>query len=353
MRHEILEVRFRSTHPAWHRIPNVWNPDTQVSVSEAIDQVAGDVDIQKLPITYTVNGVDYDLKSRVAVVRMPLSDGDDPVDFGVASHSWHVEQYSSMGRIFDELSRTHQVQTAGLLKDGVYCFVTLKAGEWDVLGDEMEAYFAIVLSQRPGVGHRAMYTPIRIVCRNTELMARAAADLHIVIPHSSDTLDQMQMAADLLERFEEVKSRSKELCEVLARKTLSVDEATKIFEAVWPKPVPPRKLRMMRDAYATMDGEKTVYRNDLDPEIMAQTALAEKQFETLCARNAELRETAVATYSSFEPASLQGTAWAAYNAVTEVSDWRKGSKNSAESSLIGQRAAEKNRAFDAALAVSA
>jgi hypothetical protein len=53
---------------------------------------------------------------------------------------------------------------------------------------------------------------------------------------------------------------------------------------------------------------------------------------------------------AFDPANLRGTVWAAYNAVTEVSDWREG-RNADESALFGSRAQEKSRAFNAAYAL--
>ena len=53
-------------------------------------------------------------------------------------------------------------------------------------------------------------------------------------------------------------------------------------------------------------------------------------------------------FEHFEPAHLRGTAWAAYNAVTEVADWREG-RGADASALFGGRAKEKSRAYEAAM----
>jgi hypothetical protein len=83
---------------------------------------------------------------------------------------------------------------------------------------------------------------------------------------------------------------------------------------------------------------------------MQTVAQAEQRFETLLKKSTELRATAVGQYEGFKPEALAGTLWAAYNAVTEVSDWREG-KNAAESSLWGARAAEKGRAYAEAVKI--
>jgi hypothetical protein len=61
-----------------------------------------------------------------------------------------------------------------------------------------------------------------------------------------------------------------------------------------------------------------------------------------------LREAAKERFEAFDPPRLRGTVWAAYNAVTEVADWREG-RNADESALFGGRAKEKSRAYAAAM----
>jgi len=65
-----------------------------------------------------------------------------------------------------------------------------------------------------------------------------------------------------------------------------------------------------------------------------------------------LRATGVQQFEAFDPAHLRGSVWAAYNAVTEVSDWRESFGSDVGASvLFGNRAKEKQRAYAHALAL--
>lgn len=350
MSHEILGARFRDRRgPAWHEIPHVWQPTVQVNASQAAAEVGGDLEFVKLPLQYELDGVMHTSSKQVMIVRRPTHDDPHPVDLGVVTNSWEATSYADIAKALDKLSETHQVETAGVLKDGGLMFITFKSGEWDVLGDPMESYFAVNMSMKPGIGHGFIHTPVREVCWNTMLMAIAGANMRISIPHSTDALGQMRLAADLTQRFAEAKDKAKEMCEALARRTLTVNEAESIINAAFPEPSMPAKLAIVRNAYPT-EVEFATYKKDLDPNVMADIAMAEQRFEQLLERNAELREVAHTRYVGFEPSRLGETAWAAYNACTEVSDWREG-RNAGSSSLYGVRAQEKVRAFDAAISL--
>ena len=345
MSHEILGQRFKSrVHPAWHGLGTTFGADVKVTASEAIAEITQGVEVVKVPVSYELDGVQHQMVKRAAIVRRPTKEDPEIVEFGVASADWQLESYEAVASVFDELSKVHQVETAGLLRDGRTAFLTLRAGEWDVLGDPMEQYMLLNISMEPYISHWVSQNDVRVVCNNTNTMAKRRSMLDVKIPHQRDSLTQMKIAAEVVAAVAEGKEKIKELCTALAKKNLTSVEAEAIFNAAHPIPMPPRKLRAL---VGITEEERTQYTKNLDPETMAQVALGKVEFERALTRRENLVEVVRERYAEFDVQNLRGTAWAAYNAVTEVADWREG-RGADASAVFGARAMEKARAFEAA-----
>jgi hypothetical protein len=351
MSHEIMGERFLSReHPAWHQLGVVFDKEKQITASEAVAQVAGDVDVQTFPINFTMpDGTVTPVKDQVVVVRMPTKDAPTPETFGVVGKKWHPTSYVEMARALDELSGKYQVETAGLLKDGALCFLGLKGGEWDVLGDPMESYFIVNLSLKPGEGHKVFHTPVRVVCWNTNTAAMESSTISISIQHNADAKQRLGLATNLVARFGEAMQETKETCEAFAKHQVTVEEAQRIINSAFLEPKLPKNIQTIRNALGG-DEQVEMFKGKLDPKSLKIITDAEERFEKLMERSVQLRSTAQERFRAFEPTRLAGTAWAAYNAVTEVADWREG-RGAALGSLMGGRAREKSRGFAEALAV--
>jgi hypothetical protein len=256
--------------------------------------------------------------------------------------------YETLATALNKLSESYKVETAGLLKEGRLCFLSLRGEDWDVVGDEMRSYFVTNLSLQPGIGHRVFHTPVRVVCWNTNTMAIGRSTINVSISHHQDSIDQLKIAADLVARFRSVREEAKSVFEKFAGRTVTVKEAQAIFEEAYPMPSPPKKLAMIRNVMN--DQEIEVLKRKLAPGALKSLEQAEVLYEAAERHAKERRDTVWERYEAFQPNKLRGTLWAAYNAVTEVSDWRKG-KSAAVSCLWGTRAAEKSRAFSAGLAL--
>ena len=346
MSHEIMGQRFISrSQPAWHKLGTMFDADDKLRASDAISRVTGDVQVKLFPVSYEIDGQKQMVKDRFAVVRMPTTDSPAPVEFGIVGKEWKAESYVDLACALDKLSEKYVVETAGLLKNGALCFISMRGSDWDVNGDEMKSYFVANLSLKPGVGHRIMHTPIRVVCWNTNTMAQQSATINLSVPHNADAKQQLGIAGDLVVRFTEAQKKTQKTCEAFAARSLSVEEAEEIFVAAYPEPVRPKKVQMLRNALGSEEAFAS-FKKDLNPNAMADLAKAESSFESLLERRQELRQVARERYAAFNPARMQGTAWAAYNAVTEVADWREGSaKTTPASTLFGSRAKEKQNAF--------
>lgn len=351
MSHEIMGQRFLSRdRPAWHGLGTLFPAEERISASEAVTRVTGDVEVVTCPLTYELDGRAVALADHVAVVRKPTADSPLPVPFGVVGKRWKADSYPALARALDKLSETYRVETAGLLKDGRLCFLSLRGEEWDVKGDGMQSYFVANLSLSPGKGHRVMHTPVRVVCWNTNNAARGQATINLSIPHGADAKQQIGIAGNLVARFREAQTKTKETCDAFASHAVTVDEAESIFAAAYPEPTVPKKVATLRNALGDEGAE--LFKRTLDADALSSLLKAEDNFEALLKRSRELRQVARERYAMFDPARLRGTAWAAYNAVTEVADWREG-PNAAASALVGSRAQEKTRAFAQTAAVVA
>ncbi|MDD5305203.1 MAG: DUF932 domain-containing protein [Elusimicrobia bacterium] len=354
MSHEILGQRFIGrVRPAWHELGTIFPENEKLSAEEAVKRVAGDIQVVTVPLYFDleVNGKtqQYEAKDEVEVVRMPTHDDPMPKTFGAVTKSWKPDSYTELGRVLNKLSETYRVETAGLLKDGSLCFLSFKAPSWDVKGDPMESYLTANFSMVPGQAHRMFESDVRVVCWNTNTSAQSSASILLHIHHGMDAKQQMALAADLIIKFREAQNKTKELCEAFASKSCSVEQAAKIFKAAYPDPELPAKVRQFRNACGSAEAYET-WKKSTDPQMQLTIAEAEERFEQLMQRQVKLRDTARTQFDKFLPNNLRGTVWAAYNAATEVSDWREG-RGAAESCLYGTRAAEKGRAFAEAVKV--
>jgi len=335
--------------PGWHQLGDSYADGENPNAEQAVEKATKGIEFVKVLIEWTVDDVTFKSDRQFNIVRKPIPEDKNYREFGIVGSSWNLQSYSTMSKVFNKLTETYPVETCGVIKHGSVCFLCLKAEKWSVDGDEMISYLVVQLSMRPGESHRVLHTDVRVVCQNTLNLAIGSAALNIKIPHTADTLDQMSLAADIVAEFDRVKEEKKEICEAMAQKELTVEQAQQIIFATYPEPQLPRKLQMLHTSFPD-EAERITYIKNLDPEEMANIKLAEERHQVLLQRAAKLRDMAVAKYTDFDTPRFANTAWAAYNACTEVSDWREG-RNQFESAFVGSRAQEKERAFKATVKV--
>lgn len=346
MSHKILGDRFIArSKPGWHNIAKrIFSESEKITAREAMVEVAGDVDVVKVPMHYVIDGKQIE-SDHCAIVRKPLSDDPAFKELGITSGSWTATSYAELAGALDDLSLKYPVETAGVLEDGGLAFLCLRAPDWDVKGDEMRSYFAANFSLTPGKGHRVLHSPVRVVCWNTNTMAQGQATINLPIQHSSDALQKIQLAAKLVEQFRSMQDKAKAIFESFADLHISQKEADAIFAAAYPDPEVPSKIRLLKSMLSETEAES--FKRALTADMLIGIQTAEEQYAKQCEQAVRLRSVASERFHLFDPPALRGTAWAAYNAVTEVSDWREG-RGADTSLLFGSRAQEKSRAFAAA-----
>lgn len=347
MASKIMGQRFISrVQPAWHNIAKrIFGENETITAREAMVEVAGDIEVTRSPLWYKVDGVDILADNKTAIIRKPTIDSPSPLLLGITSDAWVANSYPDLAAPLDELPRRgYKVETAGLLEEGGLAFLCFRGEDWSVKGDAMRSYFAANFSLTPGVGHRIFHSPVRVVCWNTNTMAQGQASINLSIPHSADALQRITLATKLVAQFHEMKDKAKAIFEAFADHQVTSKDVDTIIYAAFALPALPPKLRLIKQQLS--ETESVAFRQALTPDLLMGLEKAQEQYDRQCETVLRLRETARERFEAFDPPNLRGTAWAAYNAVTEVSDWREG-RGADQSALFGGRSQEKSRAYEA------
>ena len=302
----------------WHRL-GVTVADAQTS-EEAIRLAALDWAVEPWPLVARRDGVEREVVGRVANVR-----ADTGAVLGVVGHGYKVFQNKSAFDFFDALvnEKLAIYETAGSLKGGRYVWMlarlpkTLRAAG----DDEIRPYVLLANGHDGTRALRMIPTTIRVVCANTLNLAlgRAAATEGLTVYHT-ESLERR--VADAREKLGIITRRVDEFevqVQALARRPMSREDLTTFFTTLVADRAADTQKRMLAAFVANMDHAT----NDLP--------------------------------------AIRGTAWAAYNAVSQWADHQsvvrgKSEVQRADSRLhsiwFGTAAEFKSRAFDAALALA-
>lgn len=351
MAHEIMGKRFIArSQPAWHNIAQrIFGAGDVITARQAMAEVAQDIKVDKFPLYYSDSfGASVKVEDRLAVVRQATADDPRHRLLGITSDAWELTTYPELAGALDPLSAKFKVETAGVLKNGGLAFLCFRGEDYDVRGDAMRTYFAANFSLTPGEGHRVFHSPVRVVCWNTNTMAQGQATINLGVPHTKDALQRIELAARLATQFHEMKDKAKGIFEAFADTQVTRKDVDAIIYAAFQLPTLPSKLRLLKQTLSAVEAE--AFKGALTPTMLIDLQKEQEKYERQCEQTSLLRQAALESFERFNPPNLRGTAWAAYNAVTEVADWREG-RGADESAVVGSRAQEKSRAFEAAMAL--
>jgi hypothetical protein len=267
----------------------------------------------------------------------------------MASEHWQVAQYLDYAKALDPLSETFPVETCGVLRGGETLFLALRGDSFAVQHvDEIEQFFVAVLNQVPGKGHRILYTPRRVTCSNTLSLGIRQATINLRVPHTGDPTQMVAFAAQLVTEMTRATEKVAAYFEAMAKTPVGDDGLEVILKTAFPEPPVPAKVRLWQNLSPQ---QIAVMKESRLSAAILDAERAMEAWVTASERVLKIREGAKVLYRKFcdEHPQFAGTVWAAYNSVTETSDWRKERGNVAESVLFGPRAQEKVRAFKAAL----
>ena len=333
------------------KIVSIHAPRMGSDAVEAVESVGLNYNVVKVPLAGLVQtdiGTQLILaENKVMIAREPTDDDPQYRCFGVAGPDYGIIQNINLARALDRLTKEWPVETVGALGKGETVFFTLDAGHIDIKGDIIHEYFLVTDTKDGKTTMRIAYTPVRVVCQNTLVLGLKEATISAALEHTPGIEGEVNFRVGLIEQMIKVKTQIAMSFHQMSEVFLNDDDLDFILEQAYPTPKKPAKAQLLETAFDELDIQAL---GDLYTEASEAVAL----WEYYCARAVTLRTAAKTLFEKIndEYPMIAGTPWAAYNAVVESADYRRGTETVQESALFGARAAEKKRAFHAAMEVT-
>lgn len=331
MAHEI-ESNFFVGETPWHGLGN--RIEGRPTSEEAIRAAGLDWEVQMRALRLA-DDPDAVVKHR-AVVR-----ATDSRVLGVVGPNFKPLQNREAFGFFDAFVREGQAayETAGALRDGqrIWILARLELAPSEVVrGDEVRKYVLLSNSHDGSLAVRVGFTPIRVVCANTLAMAHSADGSRLLrLRHTKTVAEGLDRVRDAMALADARFEATAELYRKLARKGFVEADLRRYVDVVFrPAKV---DLRAKEEAAAEAAGASA------EPEAEKGDRILPKVLELFeSGRGAQLK-------------GVRGTAWAAYNAVTEYVSHQRGSDAARrlDQNWFGSGVGINQRAFEAALQMAA
>ena len=281
--------------PAWHGLGTILTDEVTTSQMLAAAHLAN----------WNVRLEDVALPGRshrdyFAVTRTNPFDGQADV-LGVVGERYKVVQNEDLFSFADNLLDGGRWETAGSIKNGTVVFGSLALDREIVLDpngatDKVNTYMLVHTSHDGSLAVQASITPVRVVCQNTLNMALHGVKQSYKIRHTQTVQGKVAAAREALgiahKYLDAFDVEARELFEQSVTDAQFFDIITKVY----PKPEVDAK------------GSMTKWENKID--VLNDI------------------------YNGETVANIRGTAWGAYNALTERLDWYRNPRGGNAESVL-------------------
>ena len=259
-----------------------------------------------------------EVKDRFVIRRSDRLDQSDGGQLGVVGRDYQPLQNKDAFTFMDPVVGEGKAifHTIGAIDGGRRVWLLTKLpGEIRVVGDDITEKYLLLSNSHDGTSAvRILFTPIRVVCQNTLNMAlRETAGLSF--KHHTDVHVRIQQASKLLGLVNTAFDRAAVTMQALAKVPMTSDRLKAYFESVMP---------------TTLQ----------DEEQREKNKLRHRRFEELFTEGV----------GNSMP-GVRGTAWAAYNGITQWVDresYTKRLREPLKTTWFGQGRLLKERAFSQA-----
>lgn len=332
--------------PSWHRMEKVWRVDElgTMSAQQACEASQTDYQVRTAPV-YVMdpfsNGRLIEHADDVAIVRQPLEGGQSVV-FGTAKKGWTPIQNIDIAKLLDaSLTDTWPVESMGALGDGETLFIALDAGEDSIAGERYHRYIGITDGKAANRALTIAITDVRYECQNTVMLGLSQASFTHKLRHTASIALDLEDRLQMVRRIRDGQSAVKEALEVLAQTKVTKPQKLQIINYAYPIPREPSHVRQAKEM--GIEG--------LTPDRANVARARIEKYEYWVRTFEGQRQMATDRLTRFEDEfpHYGGTAYAVLQAIVENEDYRKGNRGNAaaaESSIFGERAATKLRAYE-------
>lgn len=238
------------------------------------------------------------------------------------------------------------VETAGALKGGSKVWLLAKIARPDAVivprsDDRVAQYLLVATSHDGSIAVTFLPTPTRVVCNNTLSIAmnldrqgRARTNNGMRIRHTDSAAASLDAVTNAIEKMDANFRSTADMWRALAGKSVTETQVRAYIDAVFPPP--PAKPAKSAPAMVELDdaiGTAATFASLLSKpaRLKAQTdelGHASEQAETSTRRVADnIIEILERGGRGLDMPGVRGTAWGAYNAVTEYLTWERGRSN--------------------------
>jgi phage/plasmid-like protein (TIGR03299 family) len=288
----------------WHGLGT--KLERPATAAEAIVAAKLDYEVVKMPLATSGDELGgLDVPNAFATVRR-----DTREVLGCVGAQWKPIQNREAFGFMDAVAAENQIEyhTAGSLGKGERIWILAKlpgvipVGQSD---DTVEKYLLLSNSHDGNSSLRVLWTPQRVVCRNTLAVALARGEQNgISIRHSGDLASKVREAQRVLGLAERFYDALPEVIGGLAAHKPSVAQVQSYFKALYP-----------------------------DPENPAESPRAAK----FAGETRDMLEDLFGSGAGHDMPGIKGSTWAAYNAVTEYIDHHRNNRSgSTVTSQVGQ-----------------
>ena len=307
--------------PAWHGLGTVFTEEKNTSeMLEAANLNNWNVRLEDVNIpTHLSSDKNYQY-----VIRTNPTDNTQTDVLGVVGERYVPLQNEDLFSFGDNiLDGGGRWETAGSLRGGRVVFGSLALERETILdpngvADKVKTYLLINTSHDGSIAIQASVTPVRVVCANTLNMAlgrtkkRNGIKQSFKIRHTETAQGKVQVARETLGMANAYMDEFDKMAKQMIEKEISAQKFNDIVLASYPKPEEDKKLAL------------TKWTNKID------------QINDI--------------YTGEFNGMIAGTAWGAFNALTERLDWYRSARGGNNESLLAAASgfdpainAEKNR----------
>jgi phage/plasmid-like protein (TIGR03299 family) len=221
--------------PPWHglgtRVP------ARATAAQMIGAAGLDWQVKKKPIPNVGAGA-KDESRRFQLIRMPRNGSESEVPLGVVGPRYLPLQNSAAFEFFDPIVGEQKAvfETAGSLGNGERVWVLARTpGEIRVIGDDCCSKFLLLSNAHDGRGSvMVKFTPIRVVCQNTLLLAIESGEKGHRVRHSTNMQDRLREVQDLLTVMWQTFQAAETLFQSLAKVQVDTARLDTFLQAVYP-----------------------------------------------------------------------------------------------------------------------
>jgi phage/plasmid-like protein (TIGR03299 family) len=293
--------------PAWHNLANrIFNQDEDVTTQTMLEEAKlANWNVRLSPLTDHISESWNDVSDAHLVLRTnPFNQETDVLaTVGKRYKPVQNEELFAFADAIHDANADCRWESAGSLKKGKVVFGTVDIPRTMVIdpqgaNDETKLYLIVWTSHDGSVAVQAAVTPVRVVCQNTLNLAMKSAKQSFKIRHTQSVEGRIQVARETLGLalgyFDEFEKEA----QALYSQSITDAEFSKLIQTLYPKPDKDLKGAMKKWE------NKVVLLDDL-------------------------------YHNSPTNATIKGTKWGAFNAITERLDYYRSGRGNSESLMAG------------------